>query len=427
MRSTRRGFGRRALTFGLAIFCAITLTSVGFAAWVLSNNANIDASGGIKTETVTDVSIEINITNAYNNVLYDEFDDTGKGVAGKEQNIVFGPLAKPADGEAGAEDHPSNNGQIQNDGTGLSEDLSFTARGNVNNIDKIGVFRFNVRVPESLITAAGLTRPAADGDPWIYEPAKAFITLPCYAMDMAGKPIPYISGSLSDPDANGEVKYEFLTDDDGVVELVEGTNLVWTQDIIWNNPGVSLTGATVSTKIESEPALDGKTYQIMPLTDSGNVVSGNLSFDWTVTFGWGARYLGMHPNYFYDVDERVEGTHDTLTALADYPHTYTIENMNLVNYDLLLMQAVINGLDLNNYLAASTVSAEEVYADTGIVLDTANAETLEDYIKDSENASTIKNSLSILQDNISVAIANFGKAGHQTAPIYELWIFADVK
>ena len=59
MKSTRRGFGRRALSFGLAIFAAITLTAVGFAAWVLSNNANVDAEGGIKTERFTVDSVKI--------------------------------------------------------------------------------------------------------------------------------------------------------------------------------------------------------------------------------------------------------------------------------------------------------------------------------------------------------------------------------
>ena len=217
MKSTRRGFGRRALSFGLAIFAAITLTAVGFAAWVLSNNANVDAEGGIKTETVTDVSIKIDITNQVDNVLYDEIDEHGNGVG--RQNIVFAPIAPPASGE-GSANHPANNGQIQNDGLGESEDLTFTVKGTVNNIDKIGVLRFNVRVPESLIAAAGLTRPVEGGN-WTYDPSKAFIQLPSYAMDMDGKPIPYISGELSDPDDEGNVKYLYPQNSDTSILVVE--------------------------------------------------------------------------------------------------------------------------------------------------------------------------------------------------------------
>lgn len=428
MKSTRRGFGRRALSLGLAIFCAITLTSVGFAAWVLSNNANLDSEGGIKTETITDISVKIDITNAYNKVLYDEFDDTGKGIEGTQQNIVFGPLATPADGATDADKHPSNNGQIQNDGLGKSEDLSFTVEGTVDNIDKIGVLRFNVRVPESLITAAGLTRPTnEEGSTWTYDPSKAFIRLPSYAMDINGKPIPYISGKLSTPDENGKVQYQYPQSDDSstlVVKLVEGENLVWTKDVVWNNPSAALENANTSTKIESEVTLDGTTFQIMPLVQSNNVVPGNLEFVWTVSFEWGARYLGMHPNYFYDVDERVAGTHDTLTAIEDYPHKYTIADMNLVNYDLLLLQTVINGLDITNYLAAGTINAEKSYIDTGIVL--VEEATLEDYIKDVENAATIKSSLEKLQTNIATAITMLGTTGYPNAPIYGFWVYADV-
>ena len=435
MKSTRRGFGRRALSFGLAIFCAITLTSVGFAAWVLSNNANLDSEGGIKTETVTDISVKIDITNAYNGVLYDELDDTGKGIEGKQQNIVFGPLAKPADGSADADKHPSNKGQIQNDGLGKNEDLSFTVKGTVDNIDKIGVLRFNVRVPNSLIAAAGLTRTTNDDGSvtWSYDPAKAFVRLPSYAMDMSGKPIPYISGTLSTPDENGKVKYEYPQ-----AGVLEGEALVWTQDVVWNNPTVSLENATTSTKIESEPTLDGTKFEIMPLVKANTVVAGNLEFVWTVSFDWGARYLGMHPNYFYDVDERVDGKHDTLTDLADCPHKYTVANMNLVNYDLLLLQAVINGLEITDYLDAREAGMlngeQKSFVDTGIDLiditeqgtQETRKETMDEWITDVSNAAIVKKALEKLQTNISLAIQMLGTTGYPNAPIYGFWVYADV-
>ena len=173
MRSTRRGFGRRALSFGLAIFCAITLMSVGFAAWVLSNNASLDSTGGIKTETITDKSVNIVITNAdRNKVLYDSVDDNKQGI-GDPQNLVFGHLS--------ADNGDAKIGFIQTDGEdgkALNEDLSFTVKGTADNIDKIGDLHFEVRVPDSLLTAAGLSRV---GDTWSYDPAKAFIRLPSFA------------------------------------------------------------------------------------------------------------------------------------------------------------------------------------------------------------------------------------------------------
>ena len=99
--------------------------------------------------------------------------------------------------------------------------------------------------------------------------------------------------------------------------------------------------------------------------------------------------------------------------------------MNLVNYDLLLMQSVINGLNIEDYLAERTGSANESYVATGITL--GASQSLEDYINDEANAATIKGSLEKLQRNIKTAIDNFGKTGLPKAPVYEFWIFADVK
>ena len=397
MRSTRRGFGRRALSFGLAIFCAITLMSVGFAAWVLSNNANLDSEGGIKTETITDKSVNIVITNAdKNKVLYDSVDENGVGTG--KQNLVFGHL--PVDNP------DANKGFIQTDGEdgkADNEDLQFVVKGTVDNVDKIGQLHFHVRVPDSLIAAAGLSKVA---DTWSYDPAKAFIRLPSFARDSQGNQIPYITGTLTAPDADGKVKYEFPAKTDNWTGAM-------TQDVLWEDPSALLTAGSNTAVITD---LDGNKYTIKYVDGR----TDKLEFELTVDFYWGARYLGMNPNYFYDANERVAGKHDQLTT--DAPNAYNTKDMNLVNYDLLLVQAVINGLNLEDYLTANTIG-EEVYKDTKIVLGGA---TLEDYIK--SNPDGIKAKLGVLQENIATAIANLGKdADHKKAPLYAFWIYADVK
>lgn len=398
MRSTRRGFGRRALSFGLAIFCAITLMSVGFAAWVLSNNANIDSTGGIKTETITDKSVNIVITNAdKNKQLFDSVDENGVGTG--PQNLVFGHL--PVDNP------DANKGFIQTDGeegSALNEDLFFTVKGTVDNIDKIGELHFQVRVPDSLLAAAGLSKYA---DTWSYDPAKAFIRLPSFARDSEGHQIPYITGALTAPDGEGKVKYEFPAKTDNWTGAM-------TQDVLWEDPSALLTAGTATIK-----DLDDNEYTI-------KYVSGRtdkLEFELKINFEWGARYLGMNPNYFYDVEERVAGTHDQLTSATDVPNKYTTADMNMVNYDLLLLQAVVNGLKLENYFTANTVSGSEVYKDTGIVLETD--QTLEAYIN--ANPDGIKAKLAILQENIETAIAHLGVGSNPKAPVYAFWIYADVK
>ena len=396
MRSTRRGFGRRALSFGLAIFCAITLMSVGFAAWVLSNNASLDSTGGIKTETITDKSVNLVITNAdKNKVLYDSVDDNKQGI-GDPQNLVFGHL--PADNGDAKIGFIQTDGE---DGKALNEDLSFTVKGTADNIDKIGDLHFEVRVPDSLLTAAGLSRV---GDTWSYDPAKAFIRLPSFAKDSEGHQIPYITGAYT-TDGEGNISYEFPSKTDN-----------WTGDMTddfrWLDPS-KLLSEDKGTVIDGR----GNEYTIKYVSGS----TDKLEFELEIKFEWGARYLGMNPNYFYDVDERENIGMDKLATVA--PHTYTTENMDLVNYDLLLLQAVINGLELEDYLAATDAGSGVVYEDTGITL--AQDQTLEAYIASSPDG--IKTQLGKLQKNLEIAIANLGVGSNPKAPVYTFWIYADVK
>ena len=403
MRSTRRGFGRRALSFGLAIFCAITLMSVGFAAWVLSNNASLDSTGGIKTETITDKSVNIVITNAdENKVLYDSVED---GVGTGKQNLVFGHL--PADNDDAKIGYIQTDGE---DGKADNEDLFFTVKGTADNIDKIGELRFEVRVPDSLIKAAGLKIVGYDDESnpiWAYDPAQAFIRLPSFAKDSKGNAIPYITGKYT-TDTDGNIaNYEFPAKTDSWAGDM-------TEDASWLDPSVLLTdGAGTATTTDR----DGNVYTIKYVTDNHE----KLEFELTINFQWGARYLGMNPNYFYDVEERGSIGMDKLVTVA--PHTYTTADMNMVNYDLLLLQAVVNGLELEDYLTANTVSESEVYKATGIVLETD--QTLEEYIN--ENPDGIKAKLAVLQENIETAIAHLGVGSNPKAPVYAFWIYADVK
>ena len=56
---TRRSYKRKKIVMGLALFGAIGLVSTGFAAWVLSSNANKDQDTGLKVGAVAESSMEI--------------------------------------------------------------------------------------------------------------------------------------------------------------------------------------------------------------------------------------------------------------------------------------------------------------------------------------------------------------------------------
>ena len=59
LRLTRRSFRRKLIMFGVSIFSSLALTATGFAAWVLSQDANQKADGSIDVATVTDKTIEM--------------------------------------------------------------------------------------------------------------------------------------------------------------------------------------------------------------------------------------------------------------------------------------------------------------------------------------------------------------------------------
>jgi len=56
---TRRSYKRKKIVMGLALFGAIGLVSTGFAAWVLSSNANKNQDAGLKVGQVAESSMEI--------------------------------------------------------------------------------------------------------------------------------------------------------------------------------------------------------------------------------------------------------------------------------------------------------------------------------------------------------------------------------
>ena len=58
-RLTRRSFRRKLIMFGVSIFASLALTATGFAAWVLSTDAEANTQGGIQVGSVSDAGVEI--------------------------------------------------------------------------------------------------------------------------------------------------------------------------------------------------------------------------------------------------------------------------------------------------------------------------------------------------------------------------------
>lgn len=309
-RATRRSFGRRALAFGVAMFAMVTLTAVGFAAWLISSNSQEIGSGGIVTEDVKTAAIKVTITNKNDSKhLYDDT-KADKPV----YDIVFAPKENPATGDI-------LRFSIGDSGKDKPENLTFSAKGNMENTDKIGELKFSVRVPESVLTAAGLTRKTSDkpeptlSDLWEFDASKAYIELPSYAMDKDGKSIPKI--------VNGEWTAEAGT------QPVKFTN-------VSNLSGDALT-----------QTIDGATFKLVNTSDiAGTFECTNLGFK------WGKRYDNQNPASLANTNKTDLEWGSLLTVVGiERDKAYTSQQLFL---ELLRMNAIINGKTLEGIINEDT-------------------------------------------------------------------------
>lgn len=107
-RLTRNSYKRKIILFAVFVFISIALISTGFAAWVMSSDAKVDANGNVSVGVVSDSSLKIEITNI-------------------EQLKAFSFQFEPAPGDETGRVRLDNN-------TNLTEALSFTIEGKISNI-----------------------------------------------------------------------------------------------------------------------------------------------------------------------------------------------------------------------------------------------------------------------------------------------------
>lgn len=266
-RSTRRAFGRRALAFGITMFAMITLTTVGFAAWLISTNSTAQADGNIKTQTVKQANIKITITNAdeHGNLINTSADGT-------PYDIIYAPKADSA-GLISFDD---------SDGNDKPESLEFSFKGKVEQAHRVGSLQFSVKVPPAIIAAAGLTK---SGESWSYNPANAYIALPEYAVDNDGNPLP---------------------------KVTNGT---------WDNS--SMTGPITFENISE---LEGEVLTSGPVTLTAIDDSNVMNFTGTdFSFGWGARYGMLNPADTFNSDDWIKVAHTGV----EKDKTYTTNQIQL--------------------------------------------------------------------------------------------------
>lgn len=386
-RATRRSFGRRALAFGVAMFAMVALTAVGFAAWLISSNSTSESTGGIVTQEVSQANIKITMTNtdeggslyatetsqiSESDILYNSETHTGD-----KFDIVFG---LPKGATTGLVTYDNKGGKDK------PENLKFYFEGYVENWDRVGEFKFSVKVPDVIVEAAGYVK---SDEKWTYDNANAknaYVELPSYALDAQGNSLPLVVGG----EKQGEDKTAPI-----VFKRGEGSKLFDVKEIS--------TGATDDLKIT--------------LTENQTVLATTATvtkFNGWMAFKWGARYNNINPATTFNSKNSNDWKNVAKTGitheLKDGSTTTLAANIpNQVHLELLKLQCAVNGEKIADYYAAED-----------IIL--SGSQTIEDYVK-GDNTAVIAGQLGVLQAKLGEKIyaATFKK------PTYKLLIEAIVR
>lgn len=172
-KTTRKSFSRKAIVVVMSVFLTVSLTAVGFASWLISNDASTNGTGNVTASNVSDAILDVTINSA---------GDLGK--------INFGPLKSDEEGN------------VRYNKTGEPNDfeaLEITVSGSIDKYKTLDKMSITVKCPDSILTAAGYTWNTEGERTYAYDKKKAYITLPNYAVDTNGKVLPL-------PDGTGNTK-----------------------------------------------------------------------------------------------------------------------------------------------------------------------------------------------------------------------------
>lgn len=226
-KTTRKSFSRKAIVAVMSVFLTVSLTAVGFASWLISNNDSKEGTGNVNASDVSDAILGVTINDS---------DNLGK--------INFGPAKNDETGtirynKAEADDF---------------EALEITVSGSIKKFATLKQMEIKIKVPDSVITAAGYKATVGEGvKTYTEDPAlPKYITLPAGAADEKGNLI----------DTANKVEY-------------------------------SATDTTVFT----------------PGTDD------TATFSFKVTFGWGELFGNKNPGRYLDGEDGLTVSPEDKTAL----------------------------------------------------------------------------------------------------------------
>lgn len=224
-KTTRKSFSRKAIVVVMSVFLTISLTAVGFASWLISNNASKEGTGNVNASNVSDAILGVEIENAPN---------LGK--------INFGPL----------KDDETGNVRYNEKEPEDIESLTIEVSGKINKFATLKQMEITIKVPDSVIAAAGYG--LKDGSTNEYEVKSnlpKYITLPAGAADEKGNLIVPTN------------KVEYLATDTTVFTAGEGDTATfnfnvtfgWGELFQYKNPGKYLDNEISDKQVNNEAAL----------------------------------------------------------------------------------------------------------------------------------------------------------------------------
>lgn len=224
-KTTRKSFSRKAIVVVMCVFLTVSLAAVGFASWLISNDASTKGTGNVNASNVSDAILGVTIEKA---------DNLGK--------INFGP------------DKGDETGNIRYNKAEADdfENLKITVSGSIEKFATLKQMEIKIKVPDSVIAAAGYG--LKDGSATEYEvkdKLPKYITLPAGAADEKGNLI------------DTAKKVEYLATNTTVFTSGAGDTATFSFDVTFgwgelfknNNPGKYLDNEISDKKVDNADAL----------------------------------------------------------------------------------------------------------------------------------------------------------------------------
>ncbi len=231
-KTTRKSFSRKAIVAVMSVFLTVSLTAVGFASWLISNNDSKKGTGNVTASDVSDAILGVTINKA---------EDLGKINFGPAKNDTTGTI-RYNDAEAEANDF---------------EALNITVSGSIDKYKTLAKMSITVKCPDSILTAAGYTWTGEDGArAYSYNKTKAYIALPRCAVDKDGKFLPmFDSANNTKADEYLSGNTIFTGSDDNKKEFTVTISFGWGELFQNENPGKYLDNEISNKQVNNKDAL----------------------------------------------------------------------------------------------------------------------------------------------------------------------------